>query len=99
MRNRAHLTLGFVTFLGFICTGVYLRLHQADLVDGPEAIRIAFRANHIYILMSALINLTLGVYSGPFQACRPGRLIGSVVSGIAGRDRARRTGIRSSHRS
>ena|SRR5437899_2544208 len=79
MRNRAHLAIGLLTLLGFICTGVYLRLHIAQLVEGPEAVRIAFRSNHIYILMSSLINLLLGVYAGPFQPRKPARLIGSIL--------------------
>src|SRR6516165_2152090 len=79
MRNRAHLAIGVLTLLAFICTGIYLRLHQAQLVEGPEAVRIAFRANHIYILMSSLINLTLGAYSGPFLPRWRGRTIGSVL--------------------
>src|SRR5262245_22156973 len=77
MRNRAHLIVGILTLLGFIGTGVWLRVHVKELVEGPEAVRIAYRANHIYLLMSGLINLVMGAYSGPVDWKRWVRCVAS----------------------
>jgi hypothetical protein len=79
MRNRAHFFVGILTLLGFVGTGVYLRLHVKELAEGPEAVRIAFRSNHIYLLMSGLVNLVMGVYSGPFDWRRWVRSAASVL--------------------
>jgi hypothetical protein len=79
MRNRVHLMIGLLTLAAFIASGVYLRLHVTELAEGSPAVRIAFRSNHIYLLMSGLINLVLGLYAGPFERRRPVRMLASVL--------------------
>src|SRR6185295_2599350 len=77
MRNRVHMMVGLLTLTAFIASGVYLRLHATELAEGSPAVRIAFRSNHNYLLMSGLINLVLGLYAGPFARRRPVRMLAS----------------------
>jgi hypothetical protein len=60
-RLRAfHLWLGWGTFAIFLGTGVYMAREFPEAYRSREAIRYLFRANHVYILFAALLNLTLG---------------------------------------
>lgn len=45
----------------FLYTGYYLRSHISDLY-GLDRWRFSMRGNHLYILMAALLNLSLGSY-------------------------------------
>lgn len=63
--NRIHLILGFAVFGVFLCTGLYMRANFPGLYHGNEAIHYMYRANHIYILLSGLLNIIVGVYSSP----------------------------------
>lgn len=47
---------GFATFLG---TGLVLANAH---FQHDEALRFIYRANHVYVLLSSLINLVLGIY-------------------------------------
>jgi hypothetical protein len=58
--RRLHLWLGLGTFVTFLGTGVYMAREFPAVYSGQEAVRYLFRANHVYILFSALLNLTLG---------------------------------------
>jgi hypothetical protein len=59
--TRAHRMMGWTTFAAFVGTGVYLRLILAPPESGNAWLHYAFRANHIYLLMSGLVNLALGM--------------------------------------
>ncbi len=48
--------------LVFLGTGVYMRISFPELYDGNEVIRYLFRANHVYILFSGLLNVLPGLY-------------------------------------
>jgi hypothetical protein len=50
---------GVLVFLG---TGVYLITHFPELHGGNDGVRFQFRANHVYILLSSLLNWGLGLY-------------------------------------
>ncbi len=58
----AHLILGIVLFVIFTVTGKYMRIDFPDKEIIPQDLRLLMRSRHIYILFSALIHLTLGVY-------------------------------------
>jgi hypothetical protein len=60
--RKLHLTLGAVLFVVFLVTGRYMRTHFPAAFAGNEAIRYLYRANHVYILMAALLNLALGAH-------------------------------------
>lgn len=58
--KRLHLVLGIVLVVLFLLTGQYMEYVQnPTLPDGP---RVLYRSRHIYILMNALINISLGLY-------------------------------------
>ncbi len=57
-----HLIFGLVLFVVFTQTGEYMRADFPDKEAISQELRILMRSRHIYILFSALIHLTLGVY-------------------------------------
>ncbi len=58
-----HLTAGLGTVFVFLGTGLYMRMNFPQLYEDNEVIRYLFRANHVYILFSGLLNVVLGLYS------------------------------------
>ena len=59
---QAHFFVGIAFFVLFLLTGVYMILNFPELYEGREEIRMMYRATHIYILMSSLVNLMPGNY-------------------------------------
>ena len=59
---QSHLIVGVVFFILFLLTGVYMTLNFPELYDGREEVRMMYRSTHIYLLMSALLNLMAGNY-------------------------------------
>jgi hypothetical protein len=57
-----HLVIGVVSVLAFFYTGLYMRMNFPALYQPDETLRYLFRANHIYLLDSALLNCGLGIY-------------------------------------
>jgi hypothetical protein len=57
-----HLILGLIVFVVFVTTGKYMRIDFPDKDAISPELRILMRSRHIYILFSALIHLSLGVY-------------------------------------
>ncbi len=62
--NLIHRRAGIATVIVFLATGVYLEVRFPDLYGSNEAIRYLFRANHVYILLSGLLNIGIGTYLG-----------------------------------
>jgi hypothetical protein len=60
--SRWHRLVGMAGVLVFLGTGVYLITHFPELHGGNDRIRYQFRANHIYILLSSLLNWGVGLY-------------------------------------
>ena len=60
--NRLHQIIGIFTLFVFLGTGAYMRFSFPELYGDNESIRYLYRANHIYILCAALVNLVLGSY-------------------------------------
>ena len=60
--GRWHRLTGMAGVLVFLGTGVYLITHFPELHGGNDGIRYQFRANHVYILLSSLINWGIGLY-------------------------------------
>ena len=58
--KRVHLIFGLVLLVVFILTGQYMEyVHNRTLSDG---MRVLYRSRHIYLLLNALINISLGLY-------------------------------------
>jgi hypothetical protein len=79
--RKLHLVVGLVGIAVFLGTGVYMFRGFPDLYGTNEAVRYMYRANHVYVLLSSLINVALAVYLVP---ARPGwkalvSRIGSVL--------------------
>jgi hypothetical protein len=54
--------VGVLALIAFLGTGLYMRLHFPGAYEGREAVRYLYRANHLYLLFAALLNLGLGAY-------------------------------------
>jgi hypothetical protein len=60
--KKAHKYIGFSAVIIFMMTGLYMKVNFPGLYNEHEAIRYTFRANHVYILLSGLVNIALGIY-------------------------------------
>jgi hypothetical protein len=69
--SRAHSIMGWLGFLAFLGSGAYLL--RPELASASDATRALSRANHLYLLAAALLNL-LAARIGP----APGRLRGRL---------------------
>ena len=57
-----HLIFGFLMFIAFLLTGQYMDRNFNHLVDMDDLPRALMRAQHLYILLAASINIALGCY-------------------------------------
>lgn len=57
--KRIHFYFGLVIVVHFLITGLFMRQNIFSLEPGDTTVRMMFRANHIYILFSGLINLLI----------------------------------------
>lgn len=60
--SKIHRITGITILLVFLGTGVYMRATFPDMYQSNEVIRYLFRANHVYILFSGLLNMVMGMY-------------------------------------
>lgn len=59
---RAHLLFGIIVFVVFLITGGFMRMDFPDKEIISQEFRLLMRSRHIYILLSSLIHLCLGIY-------------------------------------
>ncbi len=61
--RRPHLWMGLVGVVAFLASGQYMaRVH--DYLRGmDDATRMLFRSTHLYLLLTSLLNLALGLYA------------------------------------
>lgn len=57
-----HLIFGILVFIVFLVTGKFMRVDFPDKDLIPQDLRLLMRSRHIYILLSSLIHICLGVY-------------------------------------
>ena len=86
MLRRFHWIVGFALLAVFLLTGQYMdkvHAHLAGMADGP---RLLYRSRHIYVLMSALLNIALAAYLVPYphRLARGLQLGGSTIVTAAG---------------
>ena len=60
--RKTHFWFGLIGVAVFLATGIYMRVGFPDLYAANEIVRYHYRANHIYILLAGLLNLSLGCY-------------------------------------
>src|SRR5678816_1151840 len=81
----SHKTIGIITVLIFVGTGVLMRFHYSRIYDRNHLVRMMFRSIHIYILLAGLLNIAIGIYmvvsSEPRK--RNTQLLGSICLLIA----------------
>ena len=78
MRHQ-HTLAGIGFFIVFLGTGLWMRLMFPDAYQGDTGMRLMFRSAHIYILLSALVNLVAGT-AREVAATRWAALLGSLGS-------------------
>ena len=57
-----HLIFGIFVLVIFLVTGRYMRVDFPDKEIIPQDFRLLMRSRHIYILLSGLIHILLGLY-------------------------------------
>ncbi len=84
--RSAHYLIGALTLILFIISGQYMGLRfqgfsNPELYNHNEVVRYLYRANHIYLLLPAFINLLLGSYLtlAPGRGRRIVQYIGSAL--------------------
>jgi hypothetical protein len=79
--RRLHLTIGLAGIVAFLATGQYMDLVHDHLSGMDAARRMLFRSAHIYLLLSSLLNLALGLYLVDIGArvARVTQLAGSLL--------------------
>ena len=66
--RKLHLFVGLAGLAAFLGTGIYLASAAPEHYRRAEALRFIYRANHVYVLLSSLVNLVLGIYLVPLAA-------------------------------
>jgi uncharacterized membrane protein len=59
---RFHLIFGILVFVVFLVTGKFMRVDFPDKEIISQEFRLLMRSRHIYILLSSLIHICLGLY-------------------------------------
>lgn len=63
--RKLHFAVGLAGVVAFLGSGAYMRAGFPDLYETNEVLRYLYRSNHVYILLSSLINVALGVHLTP----------------------------------
>ena len=64
--KNLHGVVGGSTVVVFLGTGLFMRIQFPDIYEENEVIRFLFRANHVYLLFSGLLNVMAGLeFSSP----------------------------------
>jgi uncharacterized membrane protein len=72
---RIHVAMGLAAVVLFLATGIYMRTQETFLL--PDGVRLLYRSRHIYLLLSALLNLLVGIH---YRAGASGKTIRSIGS-------------------
>ncbi len=63
--KRLHLVVGLLAFAAFLASGQYMYRRYDQLRGFDHATRLLFRSTHIYLLLTGLLNVALGLYLEP----------------------------------
>lgn len=77
--KKFHFYFGLTVFAGFVFTGLYMRFNIAEVPQENIPVRMMFRANHIYILLAALIHLLIS-FIDTGNARKSLKVYGSAIS-------------------
>jgi len=59
---RLHTAWGLAFVTVFVATGIYMQANFPDMHHGDATMRMLIRSAHVYILLSAIPHLLLGIY-------------------------------------
>jgi hypothetical protein len=57
-----HLIFGTLVLVIFLLTGQYMNYYYNHMVGVSDGLRLLYRTRHIFILLSGLVNLGIGIY-------------------------------------
>jgi hypothetical protein len=57
-----HLIFGLFLLVAFLLTGKYMDVYWNHMVGVSDGVRMLYRTRHIFILLSGLLNLGIGIY-------------------------------------
>lgn len=79
--RRAHLVVGLAGIVAFLATGLYMDRFHGHLRGYDDTLRMLYRSTHIYVLLSAVINTTMGLYLRPADSTwrRAAQTLGSIA--------------------
>lgn len=66
MMKKFHLLSGLAMVLVFVLSGLYLKSTLPSFEGVLDGNRMMWRASHIYMMMSATVNVMSGIYYRPF---------------------------------
>jgi hypothetical protein len=78
--RRLHLLVGLATVVLFGLTGLYLHFRYDDLRGMTDPTQLLFRSTQVYLLLSGLLNVALGLYMAGEKAAG-GTAAGSKTAG------------------
>ena len=83
--GNVHRILGIVMAVIFVGTGAYMHFAYDHLRGMEDAQRLLFRSVHIYLLLSSLVNFSLGIHYWihPKRSLRSLQIVGSTLIGLS----------------
>lgn len=66
--RRTHLIVGLAGVAAFLGTGLYMDRVHGHLHGYDDTVRMLYRSTHIYLLLSASINVMTGLYLRPAES-------------------------------
>lgn len=66
--RRMHLIVGLAGIAAFLGTGLYMDRWHGHLRGYEDTVRMLYRSTHIYLLLSASINVMTGLYLRPAES-------------------------------
>ncbi len=60
--RRLHLLMGALGCVAFALTGQFMKWHFPEVYGANDAARMLYRSAHIYILLTGIAQLLLGIY-------------------------------------
>lgn len=60
--RRIHWIVGWLAVAAFPITGWWMQVHFPGAYRADNGVRMMFRSDHIYLFLSGLLNLLLGIY-------------------------------------
>jgi hypothetical protein len=60
--RQVHRMVGLAAVAGFLLTGAWMRTHFPEAHHDDPGTRMMYRSAHVYLLLSGLVNLAIGLY-------------------------------------